>query len=160
VTCGFGLSHMPDVPAVLAEVARVLGPAGRFVESSWGAEGDNRAFAAVLAELGTATGGAVHAFGDILDEEMWADPRRGASALAAAGFDIEVVTERFHGSYDDATHALDWTLAWPDYAETFQALSGPDRQLFKHRAVAAAAETDLDWWFAINYFIACKLDQR
>ena len=102
----------------------------------------------------------MHALGDILDEETWADSRRGARVLSAAGFEVELVTDPLDGSYADATDALDWTLAWPDYAETFQTISGPDRQLFKDRALAAVADTDLDWWFAINYFIANKLDQR
>lgn len=35
VVCGFGLMHVPDQPAALAEVARVLRPGGLFVMSCW-----------------------------------------------------------------------------------------------------------------------------
>ena len=39
VTCGFGLSHFPEVGAALAEVLRVLDVGGLFVACSWGREG-------------------------------------------------------------------------------------------------------------------------
>ncbi|MDJ0857634.1 MAG: methyltransferase domain-containing protein [Dinoroseobacter sp.] len=35
VICGFGLMHVPDQPAALAEIARVLHPGGEFVMSCW-----------------------------------------------------------------------------------------------------------------------------
>ena len=39
VTCGFGLSHFPEVGAALAEVLRVLDAGGAFVACSWGEGG-------------------------------------------------------------------------------------------------------------------------
>lgn len=160
VTCGFGLSHMPDVHAVLEEAKRVLAPGGCFVESSWGSEADNPAFAAVLANLKTVARGTLHAFGDILDEDTWADPQRGSRILSQAGFTVEAVTERLHGRYGDGAAALEWTLTWPDYRETIEALSESDRAQFTSGALAACAGINLDWWFAINYFVARLPDQQ
>lgn len=35
VVCGFGLMHIPDQPAALSEIARVLHPGGEFVMACW-----------------------------------------------------------------------------------------------------------------------------
>jgi hypothetical protein len=121
------------------------------VESSWGSEAENEAFQAVLEQLEAASGGEVHGFADILDEGTWADPERGTGVLSAAGFDVGVVTEPVRGRYADAPAALAWTLAWPDYRETAARLTKPAREAFESRALAAAAEANRDWWFAINY---------
>lgn len=156
VICGFGLSHMPDVSSVLAEIRRVLAPGGRFVESSWGGDGENEAFQAILEHLKVASGGELHAFADILDEGTWADPERAVGVLSTAGFTVEVVIEPLRGHYADAAAALDRTLAWPDYRETVARLTKQTRNAFENRALAAAADTKKDWWFAINYFVATK----
>ena len=156
VTCGFGLSHMPDPSAVLDEVRRVLRAGGRFVESSWGSEGENEAFTAILGALRAASGGDLHAFAGILDEDTWADPERGAALIASAGFDVDVVIDRLTGRYDSPSTALDWTLAWPDYAETVALLSEGKRASFRTTAAAEIAESELSWGFAINYYVATK----
>lgn len=156
VTCGFGLSHMPDPSAVLGEVRRVLRVGGRFVESSWGSEGENEAFTAILSVLRAASRGHLHAFADILDEDTWADPERGAALLSTAGFDVDVVTDRLTGRYDSPSAALAWTLAWPDYGETAASLSESERASFKTTAAAEIAESELSWWFAVNYYVATK----
>lgn len=152
VTCGFGLSHMPDVDAVLSEIRRTLTEGGCFVESSWGSDGSNRAFAAVLRELARSSGDDVHAFGDILDEATWADPAAGSAILAQHGFTVDVLTESVRGRYSDPASALAWTLAWPDYGETAARLEPRARQAFESAALQSVAAEELDWWFAINYF--------
>src|SRR5258708_5207354 len=96
---GFGLSHMTDPGVVLKEIGRVLRAGGIFVESSWGADGENAAFAVILDELRRARGGELHAFAGILDEDTWADPDTGAQLIRDAGFTVAVVTERLAGRY-------------------------------------------------------------
>ena len=155
VTCGFGLSHMPKVQAV-REVSRVLIPGGWLVGSSWGADGDNRAFAEILSELSRAAGGNVHSFGDILDEETWAHAEQGIAVLSDAGFIAEAVTERLDGRYAGPEAAFEWALAWPAYRETFSEFSEAGRESFRAAALKAAADAPMEWWFAINYFLGQK----
>ena len=155
VTCAFGLSHMPDVSAVLAEVRRVLTPAGRFVDAAWGAAARAPAFEAVLAVLARHVE-EIHAFAGILDEGTWADPDGARTAVADAGFpDVAIVTEPLAGRFTDAEAALAWTLAWPDYGRTVAALDEPQRIAFEREALQAIAKAaDLTWEFAINYLVA------
>lgn len=154
ITCGFGLSHMPHVQDVLAEVRRVLIPAGVFVESSWGAAGESPAFSAVLQTLKRHSNGDVHAFAGILDEDTWADPDRGLQVIRSAGFQtVDVLTERCEGTFASPGHVLEWTLAWPDYGETAAAL-GDAAEAFRVEALEDAGRADLLWWFGINYFVA------
>jgi len=156
VTCGFGLSHMPDVETVLSELGRVLRPGGSLVEASWGSGGRNPAFGTVLDALEERSHGALHAFEGILDEGTWADAERGAALLRAAGFlDVRVLTEPLAGSYTDPRAAIDWTLSWPDYGETAARLSNRERQAFRASAEeSVAALEDLSWEFSINYYVA------
>ena len=56
----------------------------------------------------------------------------------------------------DADAALEWALAWPDYGETFSTLSEAEQKRFRAAALSASAESPMDWWFAINYFIGDK----
>jgi len=155
-TCGFGLSHFPDVGAALAEADRVLDVGGVFVECSWGNEGASPAFSAALELLREASGGALHAFSGILDEDTWADVDRGADSLRAAGFGVVgAFTESFAGTYADADEAIAWTLAWPDYGETFAKLDSAARQKYVDDARTAIDEAgDLSWRFAINFYAA------
>lgn len=155
VTCAFGLSHMPDVPAVLAEVQRVLAPTGRFVEAAWGTAARAAAFEAVLAVLARHVD-EIHAFAGILDEGTWADPERARTAVADAGFpDVVIVTEPLAGHFADAEAALAWTLAWPNYGRTVAALDERQRMAFEREALQAIAKVaDLTWEFAINYLVA------
>jgi SAM-dependent methyltransferase len=144
VTCAFGLSHMPDVAAVLAEVRRVLAPDGRFVDAATGL--------AVLARHVDE----IHAFAGILDESTWADAERARTVVAAAGFSgVAVVTERFAGWFADAQAALARTLTWPDYGQTVAALDLPQRSTFEREALRALANVaELTWEFAVNYLVA------
>lgn len=155
VTCAFGLSHMPDVAAVLAEVRRVLAPEGRFVDAAWGPGGRAPAFDTGLAVLARHVD-EIHAFAGILDESTWADAERARAVVAAAGFSgVAVVTERFAGSFAHAEAALAWTLTWPDYGQTVAALDLPQRSAFEREALRALANVaELTWEFAVNYLVA------
>lgn len=154
VTCGFGLSHMPDVPRVLAEIRRVLARGGRLVESSWGATAESPGFSAVLGVLSRYTDGAVHSFAGILDEDTWAVAETGRRVLEEARFGpVEVLTERLEGTFAEPAEVVEWCLAWPDYGGTAAAL-GPRFESFREEALETARKAGLAWWFAINYFVA------
>jgi SAM-dependent methyltransferase len=155
VTCGFGLSHFPDAGAALAEALRVLDGGGVFVECSWGSEGSSPAFSAALELLRDASGDELHAFSGILDEATWADTDRGADALRQAGFgSVAAFSESFAGTYADADDAVAWTLAWPDYGETFAKLDAAVQASFIAEARRAIVEFgDLSWRFAINFYV-------
>jgi SAM-dependent methyltransferase len=51
VTCNFGLMHLPDRQAALAEVRRVLRKGGRFVMSAWVGPQASPAFATVFGAI-------------------------------------------------------------------------------------------------------------
>jgi SAM-dependent methyltransferase len=153
-TCGFGLSHMTDPGAVLREIRRILRPEGMFIESSWGAEGDNAAFAVILNELGQAVDGELHAFANILDEGTWADPQSGAQLICDAGFAVDSLTENLEGRYVSPGDALAWALAWPDYGLVAERLTTDQRVAFERRVHERLADVPLSWSFAINYYVA------
>jgi SAM-dependent methyltransferase len=156
VLCGFGLSHFPDLSAALGEIRRVLASGGLFVECSWASEGSSPAFSAALRLLEEVSGGELHAFAGILDEGTWGDVDRGGSALREAGFtNVAALTESFAGAYRDASDALAWALAWPDYGQTFAKLDAPTQADYQERALEAIDQADdLCWEFAINYYLA------
>lgn len=144
----------PTLVAVAERIVELaqLKDGRRFVESSWGSDGSNPAFEAVLRELTRSYGDNLHAFGDILDEATWADPATGAAILANHGFAVDVVTEPVHGRYAAPASALAWTLAWPDYGKTAAQLSPAARTASEAAALRSLAQEPLDWWFATNYF--------
>ncbi len=127
-----------------------------------GKGGSSPAFAAALQVLEEAAGRELHAFAGILDEATWADTDRGADALGAAGFAaVAGVTESFAGAYANAEEALAWTLAWPDYGDTFARLDAATQQRFIDDARSAIAETgDLTWRFAINFYSARRSEEE
>lgn len=155
VTCGFALSHFPDIPAALAEVLRVLDAGGLFAACSWGPDGSSPAFAAALRLLEQASDGELHAFSGFLDEAAWTDRQRGAESLRRAGFRaVDTVTEWFAGAFADVDEAIAWTLAWPNYGQTFAALDAAAQRRFMERARTEIAELgDLSWRFGINFYL-------
>ena len=84
VTIGFGMPHVPDPPAAMAEVRRVLKPGGRFAYSVW-QEAEHSAMTYVFAAIGEhgAPGIALPPGPGASD---YADPDRAFPAMAAAGF--------------------------------------------------------------------------
>lgn len=84
VTIGFGIPHVPDPPAAMAEVRRVLKPGGRFAYSVW-QEAEHSAMTYVFAAIGEhgAPGIALPPGPGASD---YADPERAFPAMAAAGF--------------------------------------------------------------------------
>ncbi|MFC3615551.1 class I SAM-dependent methyltransferase [Lutimaribacter marinistellae] len=85
VTIGFGMPHLPDPPAAMAEAARLTQPGGRFAYSVWSGEEPTSALAIVF--------GAIAQHGDPSialppgpGATDFADPDRAFPALQAAGF--------------------------------------------------------------------------
>jgi len=155
VTCAFGLSHMPDVAAVLLEVRRVLIPDGLFVDAAWGPAARAPAFEAALSVLARHVA-EIHGFAGILDEATWADAERARAVVADAGFsDIAISTEPLAGQFSDAESALAWTLSWPDYGRTVALLGVQQRIAFEREALRGIADAaDLTREFSINYRVA------
>lgn len=97
----FGMMHIPDPPAALAQIRRVLRPGGRFLMATWAAPDRSPAF-------GTAFG-TFRALGDFSgavaqpDLFAFADPDAARGMLAAAGLTMT--------AHDDIEEA--WTLAAP-----------------------------------------------
>lgn len=81
VTCGLALSHFAELKRALAEVLRILTPDGTLVASAWanGSSFPTRGVAEVLDQYAGQEPTTV-------DEETWADARRGSDVLCAAGF--------------------------------------------------------------------------
>ena len=53
VICNFGMMHLPDQPAALREIARVLSPGGRFLMATWAAPDSSPAFGTVIGAIKT-----------------------------------------------------------------------------------------------------------
>ena len=155
-TCGFGLSHMPRASQVLSEVRRVLKPKRTFLASCWGPERSNPSRDAVQATLERYLPGWTDPFGQIMNEELWAEPGSGLRNLRDAGFDpVEVVTERLSGAFADPAQALGRAIAGPTRGAMADAIPGTERGRFQAEAVAAIEATaDLGWWELVNYYRA------
>lgn len=154
ITCGFAFSHIPQLGKTFAEVKRVAKPQGTIVECSWGPTAYCPAFSAVLRVLGKYAGDkSVHAFDGILDEDTWADAAKGVRVLESAGFlEVAATSMRLNGTYANGAAAVAWVHAWPDYGLTIDQLSASARRDFNAEATAAATESDLSYWFEINYY--------
>jgi SAM-dependent methyltransferase len=155
-TCGFGLSHMPHSDRVLSEVRRVLKPNGTLLASCWGRERFNPSRDAVQAKLEQYLPGWTDPFGQIMNEEVWADPESGLRNLRGAGFDpVEVVQEKLSGMFADAGQALARAIAGPTRGAMADAVPSAERGRFQAEAVAAIeAATNLGWWELVNYYRA------
>ncbi len=155
-TCGFGLSHMPHASQVLSEVRRILKPNGTLLASCWGLEQSNPSRDAVDATLKQHLPGWTDPFGQIMNEELWADPATGLRNLRDAGFDpVEVVTERLSGAFADPAQALGRAIAGPTRGAMVDAIPDTERRRFQAEAVAAIGATvNLGWWELVNYYRA------
>lgn len=85
VTIGFGLPHVPDPEAVLAEAHRVLAPGGRIAFSTWRGPEHSFTFRTVFGAI-MAHGAPEVALPPGPDANAYADPEIAFPALAAAGF--------------------------------------------------------------------------
>ncbi|MDQ6885424.1 MAG: methyltransferase domain-containing protein [Candidatus Dormibacteraeota bacterium] len=156
VTCGFGLSHMPQVGNVLSEVRRVLKRTGSLVASCWGQARSNLSRDAVQSVLEQYLPGWSDPFSQIMNEERWAEPENGLGLLRSAGFDsVGVVTERLGGVFATPVEALGRAVAGPTRGEMVDAIQPAAGAKFQADALAAIeAAGDLSWWEIVNYYVA------
>jgi SAM-dependent methyltransferase len=155
-TCGFGLSHMPHASQVLLEVRRILKPNATLLASCWGLERSNPSRDAVDAALKQYLPGWIDPFGQIMNEEFWADPASAVRNLRDAGFDpVDIVTERLSGVFGNSAQALDRAAAGPTRGAMVDAIPIAERGRFQAEAVAAIeAAANLGWWELVNYYRA------
>jgi SAM-dependent methyltransferase len=156
ITCGLSLSHFSDVPAVLAEIRRTLRPGGVFVASAWGSAGTDPSFSAAFSVYKRYTEQTPRPSSALLDEARWMDADRGREVIFGSGLvSVEVITRRLTGTYQSATAAVQWALAWPLTAEGCQQLPSTSRETLRAEALAAVEATgQLEWYRDVHYYRA------
>jgi SAM-dependent methyltransferase len=85
VVCAFGLMHVPDQPAALSEMARVLRPGGRLALCAWAGPERSPLFALAGAAIAEAGDPSVQ-LPPAPDFHLFADPAQADPVLKAAGF--------------------------------------------------------------------------
>lgn len=102
VICNFGMMHLPDQPAALAEVARVLRPGGSFRMATWSSPERSPAFGTVFSALKAhADFSAAPSQPDLF---TFARPEEAKALMQAAGLTLQ----------DHREAMFSWHLSSPD----------------------------------------------
>ncbi|MEY8839103.1 class I SAM-dependent methyltransferase, partial [Cribrihabitans sp. XS_ASV171] len=138
VTNGFGMPHLPDPPAAMAEAARLLKPGAPFAYSVWAGDAPDSALAIVF--------GAIARHGDPAialppgpGATDYADPERAFPALEAAGFEAPRLKRvDSHWQADRADAPFDFFLHGTARGGALLRPQPPDRAEAIRQAVAEA----------------------
>jgi ubiquinone/menaquinone biosynthesis C-methylase UbiE len=156
VTCGFSLTHFPDIDRALEEVQRVLRRAGRFITSAWGSQGDSPSKAAAVVVRKRFLDDRDEISRGSFSEEIWANAERGVEMLEQAGFeDVQVTSHRLSGRHKDAKAATKAALAWPITRYRIARLNPSDQRRLKEETAAAIVRLDdYRWESEVHYYQA------
>ncbi len=139
IACQQGLQFVPQRPAVLDEIHRVLQPGGQLVAACWQTVADNGAYAALLAWSRR------HDFQGLAEfiEQIFSWPaERLAPALEDAGFHpVAVQVEKMETRFPSVAYFLDVFSQVPPLQPDWQALTEPQQQ-----ALLAELEQDCQPW--------------
>jgi SAM-dependent methyltransferase len=130
VTCQHALQFVPDRPAAMAEMHRVLVPGGRVAVATWGPLENSPAFAAVQRGLREFAGDEA---AERLRNGPWGfpDPDALGSLLDGAGFDgVEVVQRTVRGDFDGGPEQLLGVLVISPVGDDLAAFSPEQAEAF------------------------------